>query len=115
MSYIPPSAFAKMGSPSCSRWGKSELEWLALAYVQALAQDGDTWKRLSRERVYELLSDEQKSFVHSMLTMDFYKHWFESVSNQITDADGAFGVGGFWNRYRYEKCNAPSAGASQDG
>lgn len=111
MSDIPPSAFAKMGQPMCSRWGKSELEWLALAYVQALANDGDIWKKLSREQTYNLLTDEQKNSVHGMLTSDFdvYRSWFEAVSNQITDAEGAFGVSGFWNEYRYKQCNADSA------
>jgi len=99
---IPPSAFASMGQPCCSRWGKSEVEWLALAYVQALANDGDIWKKLSREQTYNLLTDEQKRAVHGILTSDFdvYQRWFESVSNQITDADGAFDVGGFWHRGR---------------
>jgi len=46
----PPSYFANRGQPCCSRWGKSEIEWIALAYVQALANDGDTWKKLSRKR-----------------------------------------------------------------
>jgi hypothetical protein len=115
MNDIRPSAFVNMGQPMCFRWGKSEIEWLALAYVQVLAKDGDTWKKLSRERVYELLSDKEKRFVHDMLTSDFdvYQHWFESVSNQITDAAGAFGVGGFWNEYQYKRCNAPSANPSQ--
>lgn len=106
---IPPSAFAMMGQPSCSRWGKSEIEWIALAYVQALANDGDTWKSLSRERTYELLTDEQKAAVHGMLSFDFYDHWFQAVRDQITDSDGAWGVGGFWNRWRYER-SAVSAG-----
>lgn len=108
---VPPSAFANMGQPMCSRWGKSELEWLALAYVQALANDGDTWKRLSREQTYELLSDEQKRHVHGMLTSDYdvYQRWFESVANQISDSQGAWSVGGFWNEYRYKQCNAHSA------
>lgn len=95
---VPPSYFANLGQPCCSRWGKSEMEWIALAYVQALANDGDVWKRLSREQAYSLLSDEQKQRVHPMLTDDFYQHWFDSVRNQITDAEGAFGVRGFWNR-----------------
>lgn len=113
MSDIPPSAFAKMGSPSCSCWGKSEIEWMALAYVQALANDGDAWKKLSREQTYNLLSDEQKNAVHGMLTDDYYQYWFDSVSDRLTDADGAFGVGGFWNEYRYKQSNAPSAGDGQ--
>lgn len=105
MTTIPPSAFAKMGQPCCSRWGKSEIEWIALAYVQALANDGDTWKRLSREQTFSLLSDEQKAATHGMLEDEHYQHWFDAVSNQITDADGAFGVRGFWNEYRYKQMN----------
>lgn len=97
---MPPSFFAQLGTPCCSRWGKSELEWIALAYVRALANDGDTWKRLSREQTYALLTDEQKNAVHGMLTVEFYDDWFQSVRNQITDSDGAFGVGGFWHRGR---------------
>jgi hypothetical protein len=95
---FPPSYFAKRGQPCCSRWGKSELEWLALAYVRALANDGDTWKKLSREQTSSLLTDEQKRVTYGLLTHDFYQHWFESVRDQITDAEGAFGVGGFWQR-----------------
>lgn len=96
---LPPSHFAGLGQPCCSRWGKSEIEWIALAYVQALANDGDTWKKLSREQTYKLLTDEQKRHVHGMLTDDYepLAHWFEAVSGQITDSDGARGVRGFWS------------------
>jgi hypothetical protein len=102
---IRPSHFAQLGQPCCSRWGKSEIEWIALAYVQALANDGDTWKRLSREQTYALLTDEQKRHVHGMLTDDFdvYERWFEAVRDQITDACGALGVRGFWNEHRLNK------------
>jgi hypothetical protein len=92
-----PSYFAKRGQPCCSRWGKSEIEWMALAYVQALANDGDTWKKLTREQTHNLLSDEQKRAVHGLLNDDYYEHWFKLVSAQITDAHGASGVGGFWS------------------
>lgn len=97
---IRPSHFVNLGQPCCSRWGKSEIEWVTLAYVQALANDGDTWKRLSRERTYELLTDEQKRHVHGFLTDEYYERWFEMISRQITNAEGALGVGGFWNEYR---------------
>lgn len=102
MSDFKPSDFAKLGNPSCSRWGKSEIEWIALAYVQALANDGDTWKRLTREQTYELLTEEQKRHTCGMLKYDCDpdKYWFELVSNQITDSDGALGVRGFWNEHR---------------
>jgi len=92
----PPSYFASLGKPCCSCWAKSELESIALAYVQALAADGDTWKTLSREQTYSLLTEEQQRPVYNLLTRDFYKHWFEAVSGQITGSAGAFGVGGFW-------------------
>lgn len=95
---LPPSYFAKLDLPCCSRWGKTEIESIALAYVQALANDGDTWKKLTRKQTYDLLSKEQTRFVGTFLTSDFgvYEHWFKLVSNQITDSDGALGVGGFW-------------------
>lgn len=95
-----PSDFAALGQPCCSRWGKSEIEWIALAYVRALAKDGDEWKRLTREQVLALLSDDEKRVVRHFLTDGHYNHWFESVRDQITDADGALGVRGFWNEYR---------------
>lgn len=99
---LRPSDFAKLGNPSCSKWGKSEIEWIALAYVQALANDGDTWKTLTREQTYELLTDEQKRRTCGMLTYDDEtdRWWFELVSKQIGSAEGALGVGGFWNRMR---------------
>lgn len=95
-----PSDFAKLGSPSGSRWGKSEIEWIALAYVQALANDGDAWKKLTREQTKALLTEEQARDVHRLLDDDYYQHWFDAVSDQITDSDGALGVRGFWNTYR---------------
>lgn len=95
---FPPSYFANRGQPCCSRWGKSEIEWIALAYVQALANDGDTWKKLTREQTLELLSDEQNGRVYFLLKKDWYQHWFDMVSNQLADAEGAFDVRGFWNR-----------------
>lgn len=96
---LPPSHFASLGKPCCSRWGKSEIECIALAYVQALSNDGDTWKKLTREQTYKLLTEEQGRYVHGMLTHDFepYVHWFEAVRDQITDSDGARGVRGFWS------------------
>lgn len=91
----PPSYFVKQGQPCCSRWGKTEIELIALAYVQALANDGDTWKKLTREQAYALLTDEQKRRYGDLLGA-FYESWFQMVSRQITGSDGALGVGGFW-------------------
>jgi hypothetical protein len=104
MSELRPSDFANLGQPCCSIWGKSEIEWLALAYVQALAAGGDTWRKLSREEVRDLLTDEQRQrgSVRLLLKHDHYKGWFDMVSNQIADADGALDVGGFWNKRRFE-------------
>lgn len=97
---FPPSFFANIGKPCCSIWGKSEIESIALAYVQALANDGDTWKKLTREQTFALLTDEQRQWVRTLLKHDWYQGWYDAVSNQITDADGAFGVRGFWHRGR---------------
>lgn len=102
MNALKPSDFANLGLPSCSRWGKSEIEWIALAYVQALANDGDEWKRLTRKRTYELLTDEQQRHTCGMLCFDnaLDKRWFEMVADQIDSAEGALGVRGFWNEHR---------------
>lgn len=117
---FPPSYFANLGQPCCSRWGKSEIEWIALAYVRALANDGDTWKRLPKERVWELLTEEQRtSPLYAVLGMDvelrrdFYDHWFQLVADQITDSEGAFGVRGFW--YRPKKPVRGYLGSTPDG
>lgn len=101
-----PSDFAALGAPSCSRWGKSEIESIALAYVQAMANDGDTWHKLSRDRVIELLSPEQFRQTCGMLVHDYYQHWFDMVRNFIVDSDSAFSVGGFWNLHRLERQRA---------
>lgn len=97
---FPPSYFANRGQPMCSRWGKSEIEWIAHAYVKALAKDGDVWKRLSREQVLNLISGDELGYVETMLRLDNerYKDWFDAVADQISDAEGAFGVRGFWNK-----------------
>ena len=95
-----PSDFARLGQPMCSCWGKSEIEWLALAYAQALAAGGDTWRKLSREEVSALITDEQRRLVHFSLKDDRYKRWFDMVSEQLSSSDGALGVRGFWNERR---------------
>lgn len=95
---FPPSYFANLGQPMCSRWAKSEIEWLALAYVQALAANGDSWAKLSREQVSALLTLDQQRPVRFLLKDDYYKRWFDMVSDQLSDSDGAFGVRGFWYR-----------------
>lgn len=95
---IKPSYFANIGQPMCSRWAKSELEWIALAYVQALVNAGDTWKKLTREQVVKHLTAEQLFQTHGMLQDDYYKDWFEAVQAQLKNADGAFDVRGYWYR-----------------
>lgn len=85
----PPSYFAALGSPCCSCWGKAELEWIALAYVQALANDGDVWKKLTREQTYSLLTDEQQDATHRMLNDAYYQNWFDMVSDTLIDSAGA--------------------------
>jgi hypothetical protein len=89
---MPPSFFAGLGSPCCSRWMKSEIEWIALAYVQALANDGDTWKHLSREQTYALLTDEQKRHVHGRERTD------TSTARRTTVIGLAKGLA--WRAYR---------------
>lgn len=98
---LPPSHFAALGAPTCSRWGKLEIELLALAYVQALAASGDEWRRIpSRAAVFDLLSKSQRSEVHPYLTssLDRLDQWFAMVADQLTGPDGAMAVGLRWQR-----------------
>lgn len=95
-----PSEFAALGSPSCSIWGKSEIEWIALAYVQALSNLGDTWQPLTRSQAYEALTEEQKRETHGMLQDDYYQCWFDGVARRIDSPHGALSVRGFWNERR---------------
>lgn len=96
----PPSAFAALGQPMCSKWAKSEIEWLALAYVQALAAGGDTWRKLSKHEVYNLLTEEQRGDVYGMLSDEYYDRWFKLVQNQLSSSEGALEVRGFWSEHR---------------
>lgn len=100
MSEYKPSDFAKLGQPMCSRWGKTEIESIAEAYVLALTVDGDTWKLLTKKQVRELLSEEQQGFAWHFLRDGEYDNWFDMVARQIDSSDGALGVRGFWNEHR---------------
>lgn len=100
---LPPSAFAALGNPSCSCWGKSEIEWVAHAYVRALQLTGDTWRRMTREEVYAAIPTDEYCPARSLLERDWYQHWFDAVAERITDEEGAWSVGGFWSPHRMER------------
>lgn len=100
MSEYKPSDFARLGQPCCSRWGKCEIEELALAYMKALAADGDEWKPLSKKRVRELLPGDEQGFARFFLADGEYDNWFAAVRRQLADSDSALGVRGFWNEHR---------------
>jgi hypothetical protein len=101
-----PSWFARQGIPSCSMWGKMEIEVLAWAYVVGMARDGDNWHKLTAKKCYELLDDAERRHVRPYLPDDreCYADWWEMIGEQLKDAAGAFEVGGFaWNRWRFDK------------
>jgi hypothetical protein len=58
--------------------------------------------RLTREQTHNLLTEEQQRDVHGQLT-EGYQYRFDAVADQITDSDGALGVGGFWSNHRIAK------------
>jgi hypothetical protein len=89
MSDKPPSYFAALGQPCCSCWGKSENEWIAEAYVRALAKDGDVWKRLTREQVFALLTPDEMGSAYQLLKFDWHQGYFDMVADTLVDADGA--------------------------
>ena len=96
---LPPSHFAALGVPCCSRWGKLEIELIALLYVQALANGGDTWRRLTCDQVRDLLTDEQRRggdarYLRGEIAA--YARLFAIVDEALAEPSGADGVGGFW-------------------
>lgn len=99
---LPPSHFAAIGTPCCSRWGKLEIEAIALLYVQALANGGDTWRRLTRHEVLALLTDEQRQSRDARYLRDdglaVYRTWFAAVDEALAAPNVAESVGGFWWR-----------------
>lgn len=106
---VSPSYFARAGIPACSMWGKTEIEELALAYVTAMARDGDTWHPITDTRAAELLThDEHRSLIVRLPLGDYprYRAWWDMIAAQLKDAAGAFEVGGLaWNRWRYDRAN----------
>jgi len=86
---IKPSVFAKLGSPCCSLWGKSEIEGMAHDYVRALAANGDSWASLTPEQVLSLVPDPHYKTLWSSPN---YAHWQESVVRHLQDDAGAIEV-----------------------
>lgn len=105
-----PSYFAAQGESCCSIWGKAEIEVLAWAYVQALANLGDEWGRmLTPQECFDALTEAQRHFAAPYIASAArggWAEWWTRIAAQLTSAEGAFEVGGLaWNRRRFEKAN----------
>jgi hypothetical protein len=108
-----PSWFAEKGVPCCSKWGKTEIEYLAWAYAAAQARDGDTWHEITPEKAYELLTEDERRIVGGFTREGTLHHayldWWAMIGRQLKDADGAFEVGGLsWTRWKFDRENAGS-------
>jgi hypothetical protein len=106
-----PSWFAEKGVPCCSKWGKTEIEYLAWAYAAAQARDGDTWHEITPEKAYELLAENERrvvgGFTREGTLHHAYLDWWAMIGRQLRDADGAFEVGGLsWTRWKFNRENA---------
>lgn len=94
----PPSYFASLGQPCCSRLRKTEAECMALGYVQALAASGNTWRRLTRQEVYDLLTPTQRSDAY-VRHDDLFDALFARVADVLAaPADVSEAIGGFWSQ-----------------
>ena len=60
-----------------------------MAYVLALAKDGDVWKRLTRERVFGLLTPEEIGPAYALLKFHYCQFWFDMVADTLIDSAGA--------------------------
>lgn len=95
----PPSRFAAIGVPCMSNWGKLQIELIALMYVEALANSGDTWRRLTQAEVRGLLTDEQRRMGDGRYLRDgvpIYAEWFAMVDEALAAPSVADSVGGTW-------------------
>jgi hypothetical protein len=108
-----PSYFASRGVPTCSKWGKSEIEWLAFAYVTGLARLGDTWQRITPERCISTLSRQEANLFRIDAAYELgglYADYWAMIADQLTSAEGAFDVGGLmWGRGTYKRIQASIA------
>lgn len=98
MTARPPSYFAALGVPHCSRWGNLERELIAWMYVQALANSGDVWRRLTRSEVRNLLASDQRGDVRYLRDeIEILEVMFADVDATMAATDVAASVGGMWN------------------
>jgi len=112
-----PSWFSNQGTPSCSKWFKTEIEILAWAYVTGMARDGDAWHEMDDQRCYDLLTKDEQRYVRPYLPDEggCYADWWAMIGKQLKDADGAFEVGGLaWTRHRWALQNAAIRHAAPD-
>lgn len=106
---LKPSDFSNAGRPSCSIWGKTEIEILAWCYVTTMARNGDEWKPVTAQQCLDSLTEQEMSIMRSDLQRIAEGRgdgWWNAVVERVTDADGADSVGGFWRRYHVEKHKA---------
>jgi len=95
-----PSWFAAQGRPSCSKYGKVEIENLALAYVIGLSRLGDIWRRISPSECWDVLNSEEKERFRDLSRLvgsrsfGRIENWWEMLQDQLKDAEGAFDMGG---------------------
>ena len=114
-----PSWFAAQGVPVCSKWGKTEIEYLAWAYVAAQARDGDTWHEITPEKAYELLTEDERRIVGGFTWEGTLHHvyldWWAAIGRQLRDTDGAFEVAGLaWTQQKFNRENAESIRAEMN-
>jgi len=94
----PPSYFAALGVPRCSRWGNLERELIAWMYVRALANSGDVWRRLTRSEVRYLLGRDQRGDVRYLRDgIEILEVMFADVDKALSASDVAASVGGMWD------------------
>ncbi len=91
-----PSEFLTLGFPTCSIFGETWHEISAMAYINALAALGDTWKHLTpAECKSALKGTPQEGEYHSAL-MDTER--MEKVIGVLRNAEDARKFSWAWNR-----------------
>ena len=95
-SELKPSYFAELGIPRCSCFRKSELEWLSLDYIKALALSGDSWDvRISPREAVEALNGECVSYLRVMAKGFGNPAKWDVVASKLRSEQGARDVWSF--------------------
>lgn len=113
---LKPSHFAQLGVPTCSIWGKYEIEKLAYIYAVCLVRAGDTWQELTPQQCFDLIEDipeesSERGYMGHVVEGHYQAYW-DKVTHQLSGAENAMEIGGLaWNKRNLNRVLNPDPDA----